>query len=185
MGACRRVTDTCRWLTVLQYMGNKQTKVMCVMAPGRSCSSGVAKALHYGGWPMGETLLAPDLDNPEGYFEDVNLVFLNGRILAAHPEHWEVCAPVPAEDPSILAEVEAYIRGRGFGQWGMKEPSLVLTWPYFEKAFKSFPQLEPIVVGLFRDPVKVAASGSSMGLYGKNDFELVKYYQSLIGRTTY
>ena len=157
------------------------TKIMVVIAPGRSCTSGIAKGLHLAGWPMGDNLLEPDKDNPEGYYEDKRLIELNSEILHRHKESWAVCDAVQSIYQDLLKKVEDYIRSRGPGQWGMKESTLVLTWPYFEIAFNSFSELEPIIVTATRSPKAVVESGKTFSMYppGEAGAELVRHYQNL------
>jgi len=137
-----------------------RTKVMVVIGPGRSCTSGVARALHEGGWPMGDDLLPPHESNPWGHFEDVDLIDLNDRMLADAGGDWLTPAPVPASDEN-RAVVRGYVshRARHGTQWGMKDPRLAITWPVFDLVFRhDFPELEPILVFPSRELDTVAES---------------------------
>lgn len=138
-----------------------RTKVMVIMGSGRSCTSGIAKGLHLAGWPMGTDLLPATASQPHGHWEDRAAVTLNDDILAHHNGTWNQPPPISHIDTGLLSRIETYIDHRwaqAGGQWGVKDPRLTWTWPYWSRAFDRFPDLEPIMVAAYRDPVEVARS---------------------------
>ncbi|RLB63771.1 MAG: hypothetical protein DRH08_10630 [Deltaproteobacteria bacterium] len=161
-------------------------KVMAVIGMHRSATSAVAKGLHMAGFPMANnesTLLPPAPSNKWGHWEDKHLVTLNDKILHDFecewnkPPHW-----LDVEDDRYAHVPRAvdYIKNRGLGQWGIKDPRLVLLWPIWREAFRQFPDIDLIVVSPWRDPAAIADS-----LVARNNMDLVdairltETYQSL------
>lgn len=159
-------------------------KVLVVMGFGRSCTSGVARALDGAGWPMGDDLLPAHESNPWGHYEDRAAVLLNDRILAHHGGAWDNPPPsltgtaLTTLDLALAAEVAAYVRARGSDQWGVKDPRITFTWPYWRTAFAEHPELEPILVMNRRDPQTAAASLARRdGIPAADALALVRRYQ--------
>jgi GT2 family glycosyltransferase len=139
----------------------------------RSGTSFVASLLHAAGYPMGETLLAADRHNGRGYFEDVEFLELNRRMLAAS---------VPADAPghadwgwtedeardtgafqAFGAAADALIaarRGRGtpWGCWGWKDPRTSLLLDFWHARLP-----EARYVFVYRFPWEVADSMQRLG----------------------
>lgn len=146
---------------------SQRTKVMVVLAVGRSGTSAVAKGLHLAGFDMGRHLLPPSDSNPEGHYEDRRLVDLNDDLLESCGGTW--CSPPPFLPHQDSDEFEAmwrlcshYISERMVGdpaKWGMKDPRLVLLWPLWHRAFVDWANLiELIKVPVMRDPIMAARS---------------------------
>jgi hypothetical protein len=139
-------------------------KVIAVIGPPRSCTSGTAKGFHHAGFPMGNRLVTPDHGNPEGYYEDWPLVHVNDAMIKGAGGVWrdhefvQRCQ-VDTSGINVQRAVEyIHMRSAGGGNWGMKDPRLVLTWPVWRRAFAEFPWLEVIEVFVKRAPHRVAAS---------------------------
>jgi hypothetical protein len=62
---------------------NAKSPVLVVAGMHRSGTSLLASLLHRSGCRMGETLLSADANNRPGYFEDLEFLDLNRRMLAA------------------------------------------------------------------------------------------------------
>ena len=164
-------------------------KVLIVMGFGRSCTSGVARALDRAGWPMGSDLLPPHDSNPWGHYEDRPAVLLNDRILAHHGGSWDDPPPgligtgMTVLDLHLTAEVRDYIATREPGQWGLKDPRLTFTWPYWRTALREHPELEPILVMNRRDPDAAAASLARRdGIPHADALDIVRAYNAQAAR---
>lgn len=145
---------------------SSSVKVAVVLGPGRSCTSGVAKGLHLAGFPMGNMLVKPDHGNQEGYYEDWPLVWVNDSMIKdaggvwRDPSFVQTCK-VPITDLNIRKCAE-YVTMRiedHNGNWGMKDPRLVLTWNVWKHTFETlFPEIDIIEVYVKREPERIAAS---------------------------
>ena len=138
-------------------------KIMLVHGLGRSCTSGVARALHLTGWPMAadeEDLLPPHVSNPWGHYEDRRAVELNERILYDMGGYsWDQPPPISAlhhKATQYTSWVQEYVRGRVshhglFINWGVKDPRITLLLPIWEAAFRPWShEVEPIFVHVSR-----------------------------------
>lgn len=111
-----------------------------VIGPHRSGTSAVAGVLYHLGIHMGDDLIGPGHGNPTGHFEDRRLVELHDKIMGGLKDPVELHDRITGDwkDPQIDFEPhrEAYtalIREREarFDLWGVKDPRLCYTFPYF------------------------------------------------------
>ncbi len=131
----------------------------------RSGTSFVASLL--GAWkvPMGDRLLPADRGNPAGYFEDVDFMALNGRILAAcTPEEdghrdwgWTEsetfdAAQLPAYRDAAAALVAA--RDRAERAWSWKDPRASMLLDFWDDVLGQ----DARFLLLYRHPWEVADS---------------------------
>lgn len=148
-----------------------------VLGCGRSGTSTVAGLLAEAGWGLGEQLLAPNSDNPKGYFEDLPVNRLNeellapvtgevlrdagGRPVSARPpaagERWLTALPedvaLPPR-PDLHPQQQALLAGPG--PRCRKDPRFTWTLP-------SWPALAGAVrVVVFREPLAAARSIAAM-----------------------
>ena len=142
-------------------------KIMIVLGAGRSCTSGIARALHFGGWPMSaHRMIGATAANPYGHYECTELVALNERILEKHGGSYYNPPVISYEiahlDIRLFDDTIKYIGSRidahGGGQWGIKDPRLGVCWPYWEHALSLWSEIEPIRVTANRDLATAAAS---------------------------
>ena len=133
-------------------------KRVVVIGSGRSASSLVANGLHRAGAHMGDELIGRGPSNPEGHWEDRNLVNLNNNILTLAGGSW--LNPPTWEDVEALptgGAVRDYLAGRERGEsWGMKDPRLVLLWPAWWPQLRELDDL--VVLANWRHPKEIAAS---------------------------
>lgn len=108
-------------------------KVFVVLGAHRSATSLVAKGLHESGVHMGDDLLGATSSNRCGHYEDLSVIRLNDRILAAAGGAWDAppsAAGVEAVADRFADDAVGYIDGRSVRElWGWKDPRTVLTWP--------------------------------------------------------
>ena len=170
-----------------------KTKIMAVIGMHRSATSGVSKGIHLAGWPMASSeacMIQPSVSNPYGHWEDQELVNMNDRILYELGGAWNSPpdqSDVEARREEFIPLVCNYIRSRisqhSGGQWGIKDPRLVLLWPIWKDAFDQFPDIEVITVHVWRDEEAIAKS-----LVARNDVDqakadaLTRHYHDLQGQ---
>jgi hypothetical protein len=150
-----------------------------VLGCGRSGTSLVAGLLASAGWHLGERLLAPNVDNPRGYFEDLPVNRLNERLLApvtgdllrdadgapvsaralAEGERWLAALPpdvdLPA-DPALAPAIEEAVRAPGGQPVCRKDPRFTWTLPHWT------PLAGAVRVVPFREPLAAARSIAAM-----------------------
>jgi glycosyltransferase involved in cell wall biosynthesis len=138
------------------------TPLLGITGMHRSGTSLVANALARAGLRLGDKLKGPTPFNPDGYFEDVDLVGLHDRALARRGIAWHTPSdPGPLSFPPDLAEEARALLGRkmgGVGAWGWKDPRTTLFLDFWADAFP-----DARFVFVYRDPSCVAASLLSRG----------------------
>ena len=55
----------------------------------RSGTSLVTKCFEVFGYGLGETLMEPSEDNPKGFFEDLDVVYINDWLLRDNGSYWD------------------------------------------------------------------------------------------------
>jgi hypothetical protein len=158
--------------------------VLVVAGMHRSGTSFIASLLHRGGCRMGETFLPADLNNRRGYFEDLEFLNLNRRMLAANVSTdelghadwgWTESSNASGIDiaslDSFIAEADALIarrirtvvheehtNGPSLSCWGWKDPRTSLLLDFWDSRL---PTARYILV--YRSPWDVAASMQRLG----------------------
>ena len=145
----------------------------CLIIAGmhRSGTSLVAQTFFKAGLFLGDRLSGPSRFNPEGYFEDRDIVQFHDRVLAAHDAAWH--------SPSILGkklavgschkgEIINVIQRKfhGYRVWGWKDPRAALFLSFWQEAL---PGAKFVLV--FRNPEEVVWSLIRRGdfkTYAKN-----------------
>lgn len=103
----------------------------------RAGTSVLAHLLSTLGVNMGERFRAPDVHNPDGYFEDLDFRDLNQKILAAANGTWY---QPPSADAIIDTvgtldqDIALLIARKNHGLWGFKDPRTCLTIPVIAPA---------------------------------------------------
>jgi Glycosyl transferase family 2/Sulfotransferase family len=138
----------------------------------RSGTSCLASLLHRGGCRMGDTLLPADAHNRPGYFEDLEFLDLNRRMLAAtvpadRPGHADWGWAEDADPSGIeagrldafVAEADALVaRRRGAGCWGWKDPRTSVLLDFWDARLP-----DARYVFVYRSPWDVADSMQRLG----------------------
>ena len=134
------------------------SKALIVAGMHRSGTSLVANMIHSSGIPMGDELLPPDVGNPLGYFEDVEIHDFHRVLLrrAGVRDAFTVTesdVPIVVDDEARDHAVQFAERRSSRPQWGWKEPrtSLFLDLWNGVLADKTF-------LFLFREPTAVLDS---------------------------
>src|SRR5450759_4173241 len=95
--------------------------VLVVAGMHRSGTSFLASLLRRGGCRMGEMLLPGDANNRPGYFEDLEFLNLNRRMLAE-------TVPTDAPGARCLVRTASDNRARGCGGWKDPRTSVLLDF---------------------------------------------------------
>lgn len=154
-----------------------------VAGPPRSGTSLIAGVLHKLGICMGveSEFLRANANNPSGYYEDSQMVFLNDAILeAAGGTVW-----TPPPQDRIGQAASQYLDRLKFlldkrsenGKWGWKDPRNCLTLEAY------LPHCNPKVIICYRNMDDTARSILSLntGINNKEAFDLAtEYYDRLI-----
>jgi hypothetical protein len=131
----------------------------------RSGTSIFARGLRVLGAELGERLMPPDPYNPRGFWEDLDVVGINQRVLAALARDWRSPTLIDAAgwDSAVLApmasEAEQLLKSRleQYRTWGFKDPRLCLLLPFWQPVFQRLGLRESYVIAL-RNPRAVADS---------------------------
>ncbi len=137
-------------------MNNKDIKTVVVLGMHRSGTSIVAGVLHKLGVNMGKNFLNANPGNVYGYYENVNFVELNKKILG-HKDNTVLGVPpqeeILSKDKLFLAKIKNLIKQEESEIWGWKDPRTCLTidlyLPYL---------INPYFILCFRNPLDVAYS---------------------------
>jgi len=142
-------------------------KTLIVLGMHRSITSLVAKGLADNKVYVGDKLMPPNGGNPKGYWEDVDFVRMNNRLLALAGGTWR---DIPSEGKinslkkkhgyeieDLIRKKEERVKEIFFREneriWGWKDPRTVLTINLY------LPYLtNPHFIICFRDPLDVAKS---------------------------
>lgn len=106
----------------------------CIIILGmhRSGSSLVARLFHEWGVFLGEKLLAADGINPDGYFENLEIVRMNDRLLATRSASWSQPEMITDVSAQIRREVEALVSRSKTKLWGWKDNRTAFTFKIYE-----------------------------------------------------
>ncbi len=131
-------------------------KTVIVLGMHRSGSSLVAGILHHLGVNMGRRLLGPKFDNPKGFYENLNFLYLNERLLHSAGGTWY--NPPSAErikelDKAYSTIIKTLVDQEKSELWGWKDPRTVITLPLYMSYVK-----QPCFVVVHRNPLAIAMS---------------------------
>jgi len=160
--------------------------VVCIAGMHRSGTSMVSRMLNLCGVYLGQDneLLPANFDNPEGFWENINFIEINEKILSKFKGSWDnppVFEPGWETSPlldDIRLEAEKLVQAMNSRPvWGWKDPRTSITFPFWSNLI---PDLKVIVC--VRNPLEVAQSledrnnfptGSSLELWRKYNDMLI------------
>jgi Sulfotransferase family len=158
---------------------------VCVAGMHRSGNAMVAQVLWVCGLWLGppERLMPAKPDNPDGFFQNTDVVFLNDQLIERHHGGWDAPPPIQrgwersdltanlVDDAqawaSLMAEGAGGAEGAAgaakgasgaVGAWGWADPRTCITLPFWQAVL---PDLK--VVACLRNPVAVAESLRARG----------------------
>lgn len=159
-------------------------RAIVVLGMHRSGTSALVRGIAALGVELGSRLMPAEPEqNAKGFFEDVDFVDLNDRLLHALGRSWHSLEPIapgewqlPALQP--LAEEAAALLARRLDAhplWGMKDPRLARLLPFWRPLFEKAGIAVACVIAL-RNPLSVARS-----LAVRNGFRAEKSYLLWLG----
>jgi hypothetical protein len=160
-------------------------RIVVVLGSGRSGTSLCAKILSELGVRMDATLHRPNEMNPEGYFEDREIVEINRRLL-------EKLSPIPSLPPRSdlprsalqqdLNRLRDYLQERTSAApetWGFKDPRVSLVLPYYRRIFDEL-GIVPTYVFCARDAASTVQSLMAAGSSSRDMAEMVYFTRAFL-----
>jgi len=135
---------------------------ICITGMHRSGTSMVSRILNICGMYLGpeNKMMPPGGDNPKGFWENMDIVNVNGRILKMFGGSWSAPPYIPygwwtTPDAESFAESARKITEdlRSHGIWGFKDPRACFTLPFWRALY---PDIFTIIC--LRDPLAVVRS---------------------------
>jgi len=153
---------------------NKQTCIL-ILGMHRSGTSALTGLLYDNELFIGNNLLAPQEDNQKGFFENINILKLNNKILAKLNSSWD---NVTFDISEINQEQEIYFVNeikktilnefKNIDTFGIKDPRISILLPFWLKAFSDL-NISVKTIFIYRNPYEVALS-----LEKRNQFSFEK-----------
>jgi len=127
-----RLRSAHRVLVKLMPSENREGPASVVLVVGmhRSGTSALARVLDLAGLAMPEKVLAPNQDNPSGYWEPVDVVALNTQILQRFDRHWADPKPIGEDlwgriEESDVARATTILQTHGTDDQGQAQPLVI------------------------------------------------------------
>jgi glycosyltransferase involved in cell wall biosynthesis len=158
--------------------------LVVVLGMHRSGTSALARGIEALGFSFGDSLMPPvHGENEKGYWEDVDVVNLNDRLLYVLGRAWHSLEPIAAYEwqlPGVIAladEAEALVRKRlaAFPQWAVKDPRMSRLLPFWKSVFERTKVVPDYVIAI-RNPLSVERS-----LAARDGFAAEKSYFLWLG----
>ncbi|MBU2790368.1 sulfotransferase family protein, partial [Acidithiobacillus caldus] len=155
-------------------------KLIVVLGMHRSGTSAITRGLQVLGINLGTFLMPPALDNPKGFWEDLDVVRINEALLAEIQSSWD---RVGLLDIDMAHASRAIMELKKNAQttlankfacvdtFAIKDPRLPRLLPFWQRIFSSI-EIEVAYVIVLRNPLSVADS-----LAQRDKFDPVKSYQ--------
>lgn len=154
----RNVTDTNK---------TKRRKAVCILGMHRSGTSAIAGAINQLGVYFGnpDDMMTPLAENPEGFWERHDLVYIHDTILHKLKREWDSAIPLPgqwhlsAEMRSDWIELNNLIKKEFIDHacWGWKDPRSALLIDIWKDILKNL-NIELSCIFVYRNPIDVANS---------------------------
>ncbi len=140
-------------------------RIVCVLGMHRAGTSALARSLMCLDVGLGDNLLAGGEDNPKGFFEDLDVLSLNEKLLERIGLNW---ASITLIDPKELTgEKHADLFEKAvnivnehtskLASWGFKDPRVSRLLPFWQKVFEHLGLSAAYLICL-RNPISVARS---------------------------
>src|SRR5262245_16212789 len=132
----------------------------------RSGTSAVTRVLNLLGAGLGSRLMAPVAgDNEKGYWENLDVLDINERLLAGIERSWHDVRDMPDGWQESIAASDGYAAIKRFVKeefatsplWAVKDPRLCRLAPIWLRALEDC-DVQPAVLFVVRHPLEVAAS---------------------------
>ena len=147
--------------------GSEQNNAIAILGMHRSGTSTLARSLNLLGVYLGEDkdLVPPYPENPEGFWERLDVINLQERLLATLQRSWDTGMPLPdrwqdaSEVQPFKGELAALIKQnfQGVTLWGWKDPRSTLLIDLWKDVLAEI-DVELSAVFVVRNPLDVARS---------------------------
>ncbi|MGX5386316.1 sulfotransferase family protein [Bacillus thuringiensis] len=177
---------------------SSKSKLFLILALHRSGSSAVAGVLDLLGVDMGDNLLPATPANPKGFFENIDVVLLNDKILERLSMTWyaprlrrEILTSKSqlTESKLLLEKHINLFRKEKKSIWGLKDPRMLLTLDVWKSYLEEFSKVTYIFVNRpleesvkslsYRDNINLNQATKILNIYYKN---LIYYRTELLGQ---
>lgn len=136
-----------------------------VLGMHRSGTSALTGLLHHLGVALGPRLMPATKDNPQGYWEHLDIVGLHDALLHVLGRRWDDIRPLPPgwESTPVARDVAQRLKAillrdfSGAALWGLKDPRLCRLMPLWRPLLEEM-AVRPRFVLMLRSPREVAAS---------------------------
>lgn len=145
----------------------KRCKAICILGMHRSGTSAIAGAINQLGVYFGnpDDMMTPLAENPEGFWERHDLVYIHDTILHKLKREWDCAIPLPvqwhfsAEMRSDWIELNNLIKKEFIDHacWGWKDPRTALLMDIWKDILKNL-NIELNCIYVYRNPIDVANS---------------------------
>jgi hypothetical protein len=144
-----------------------ELRAVCVLGAHRSGTSTITRGLNLLGAYLGEgkDLMKPLPENPEGFWERLDIYYLQNRLLAMMKREWAATAPLPENwhksdeirplKDELVELVNKNFSGRPLWLW--KDPRTCLLLPLWKDVLSEL-GIDLKVVFVVRNPLDVAKS---------------------------
>jgi len=144
-----------------------KSKAICILGMHRSGTSTITRALNLLGAWLGEEkdLMKPLPENPEGFWERLDIYYLQERLLTIMKRHWDTTAPLPEnwhkadEIRPLKNELVELVKKEFSGRplWLWKDPRTCLLLPLWKDVLSEL-DIDLKVVFVLRNPLDIARS---------------------------
>ncbi len=143
--------------TLAQATSGESSSSMIITGMHRSGTSVVAEALGWGGLFLGDHLKGPSRFNPEGYFEDQEMIQFHEELLQLNGTAWDANESLQnlSVPEKCYSRARELVAGKFHGQpvWGWKDPRTTLFLEFWDRIL---PEAKWIFV--IRRPAEVVSS---------------------------
>lgn len=164
-----------------------KSRAICILGMHRSGTSAITRTVNLAGVYLGEDLLAPQKDNPKGFWENKNIMEFNDRVLESIGTSWD---DVNKIDPTInklemldsfKEELKTLVHNEfdGFNLWGWKDPRTCLLLPLWTEVLAELEISVDFIIPI-RNPIEVAESLSKRNGFSHKKGILLWYKYTLM-----
>lgn len=143
------------------------SKAICILGMHRSGTSTITRAINLLGAYLGEAsdLLQPGICNPEGFWERLDIVLFNDRVLRHFKRAWDATLPLPegwqtlGETNPLRDELVQLVKKdfKGRELWAWKDPRTTFIFDIWKDSLNEL-GVDLACIFVLRNPLDVAKS---------------------------
>ena len=139
------------------------TEILLICGMHRSGTSLTAKLFELFGFSLGDHLMQANIDNPKGFFEDLDVVALNDHLIAHNEAAWDV--PPQSVDRQLTWTDTQFNqacdllkeKASGVTRFAIKDPRLCLLLPFWEQVISEIDATCRTCI-VYRNPLDISGS---------------------------